>query len=400
MGLAILKTRQITIWLKQENSSHPASNTQMSQRGLQSWKVLSALMTFFLFGYSLAAYSVFYNQASWLVLLTGVVFFFGAIFVLFSVSVYASTLRQLIVSQTSLREEGDRLTQALEKLRQVQHNQMLTIHTEKMHSLGQMAAGIAHEINNPIGFIYSNLNYVQQYVSDLFTLIDAYERQSSQPDAEKIDIAQIAADIELSFIRSDLFKIIKSMQSGSDRIKSIVNAMRNFSRLDESKRKSASITEGIESTLVMLQGKLNDSDARIKTVVNYDPQLVPIHCDHSAINQALLHILSNAIEALTPPATASQTTPTITIDVQQLDSHWTQITISDNGDGIRDEDINYIFDPFFTTKPIGKGTGLGLSISHQIVVEQHGGQFMCSSQPGKGATFTIRLPADKKLPKK
>ena len=394
MGLAILKTRQIATWLKYESGSYQAPSTRMSQQGLQSWKVLSALMTFFLFGYSLAACLVFYNQANSLVLLTGVVFFLGAIFVLFSVSVYAVTLRQLIASQTSLREESNRLTQALEKLRQVQHNQMLTIHTEKMHSLGQMSAGIAHEINNPIGFIYSNLDHVQQYANDLFTLIDAYERQANQSNVEKIDTAKLAAEIDLSFIRSDLFRTIQSMRVGSDRIKSIVNAMRNFSRLDESKWKSANITEGIESTLVILQGKLNDSSS-IKTVVTYDPHLTPIYCDHSAINQTLLHILSNAIEALTLQATDFQTTPTIAIVVQQLDNHWIQIAISDNGNGIRDEDINHIFDPFFTTKPIGKGTGLGLSISHQIVVEQHNGQLVCSSQPGKETTFTIRLPIGK-----
>lgn len=389
MSLAILRTRQITTWLKRENGSASSLGISGSKQRLRSWEILLALMTFFLLGYCLAAALVIYNQSNWLTVLTGIVFFFGALFVLFSISVYATTLRQLITSQAQLRAENTRTTQALEKLQQVQRDQALTIHTEKMYSLGQMSAGIAHEINNPAGFIHGNLSHVRQYVIDLFSLINAYEQQSTDPR-----VAQLAEDIELDFIRSDSLKILDSMKLGSDRIRSIVKSMRNFSRLDESKRKSANIIEGIESTLVMLQGKLNESDTDIKTITKYDQQLPPIYCDHSAINQVLLQILSNAIEAFTPSGNGVRSAPIIEIVTQQLDSSWAQITISDNGSGIRDEDIGYIFDPFFTTKPIGKGTGLGLSVSHHIIVEQHGGQLMCSSQPKEGTTLTIKLPID------
>lgn len=389
MGLAILKTRQLTTWLNRENDSVSSSDIAVSEQRFQSWKVLSALMTFFLLGYCLAVALVFYNQSDWLTVLVGIVFFFGALFVLFSIRVYAITLRQLMASQAMWRAETKRATEALEMLKQVQHEQVQTIHTEKMHSLGQMSAGIAHEINNPVGFIHSNLSHVRTYALGLFSLINAYEQQSTESS-----VAQIAEDIELDFIRTDLLKIIDSMKLGSDRIRAIVKSMRNFSRLDESKRKSANLIEGIESTLVMLQGKLNDSDTDIKIITQYDPQLPPVHCNHSAINQVFLQILSNAIEAFTPSVNFSGAAPTIKIVTQQLDNHWAQITISDNGNGIGDENMGYIFDPFFTTKPIGKGTGLGLSVSHQIIVEQHRGQLMCSSQPKKGTTLTIRLPID------
>lgn len=391
MSMAIFETRQITAWLKQSNDSHQSS-PQTSKQGLRSWKILSTLMAFFLLGYCLAAYLVVYRRSEWLTLLTGVVFFFGATFVLFSVNVYATTLRQLIASQVKLREESDRATQALTKLRQVQHNQMLTIHTEKMHSLSQMSAGIAHEINNPVNFIHGNLDPVQQYATDLLALIDAYEQQATQSSPTQIDIATLSEEIDLDFIRIDLFKILRSMELGSDRIREIVGTMRNFSRLDESQRKLANVTEGIDSTLMMLQGKLNDSAIKIEVSTDYDPNLPPIYGDHGAINQALLQVLSNAIESFDlenslPP----EQLPTIKIRTQQLDSHWAKITISDNGKGIDSKDINHIFDPFFTTKPIGKGTGLGLAMSHQIIVEQHRGELNCCALR-KGTAFVIKLP--------
>lgn len=393
MSLAILKTQQITTWLKHENTNGSHSDIPVAEQRLQSWRILSALMTFFLLGYCLAAALVIANRSNWLTILTGVVFFFGALFVLFSINVYATTLQQLMASQAKWRLESNRATATLETLKQVQRDQVLTIHTEKMHSLGQMSAGIAHEINNPVGFIHSNLSHVQRYALDLISLINAYEQPNPQPT-----IAQLTEDIDLDFIRTDLFKTIDSMKSGSDRIQAIVNSMRNFSRLDEAKRKSANITEGIESTLVMLQGKLNDININVKIITQYDPQLPPIYGDHSAINQALLQILSNAIEAFTPPDDLSlpaiTSRPTIEIVTQQLDNDWAQITIADNGSGIRDQDIGYIFDPFFTTKPVGQGTGIGLSVSHQIIVEQHSGQLMCTSRPQKGTTLTIRLPID------
>lgn len=395
MSLAIVKTKQITAWLKCENENLRTSDHQKPEQGLQNWRILSALMSFFLLGYCLTAYLVIYRQSDWLTVLTGVVFFVGALFVLFSVSVYATTLHQLIESQVKLREESDRTIQALEKLRQVQHSQMLTIHTEKMHSLGQMSAGIAHEINNPVNFIYGNLTHIQQYATDLFSLISAYEQQSVQPaNATPATLAkEIAEEIDLDFIRTDIFKTLHSMKMGSDRIKKIVSTMRNFSRLDESQYKLADVTEGINSTLMMLQGKLNDSPLKIEVATHYDPQLLPLYCDPRAINQALLQILGNAIESFDSKSNLiPKQPPIIEISTRQIDDHWTEIIISDNGKGISDKNISYIFDPFFTTKPIGKGTGLGLSISHQIIVEQHKGRLSCCSQPCKGTAFILKLP--------
>lgn len=383
MGLAIHRTRRIIGRLKRAN----AENKAASQNNLH-WRILSALMSLFLLGYCLAVHLVITAQLDWLTVLTGVVFFFGAVFVLFSVTVYDMTLQQLIRSQIELRAESDRTTQALAQLTAVQHSQMLTIHTEKMRSLGQMSAGIAHEINNPVGFIYGNLEHLRQYTTDIFALLDIY-----QQDAHPVAI-EFSEDIDLDFIRSDLFKTIASMQTGTQRIRAIVESMRNFSRLDESQYKSASITKDIESTLMMLQGKLdgkiNNTNIQVKT--HYDVSLPPLYCDHAALNQALLQILSNAIDSFTPADNFVGVTPTIEISTQQLDEHWAQITIEDNGSGISPDNISRIFEPFFTTKPIGKGTGLGLSTSYQIVVKQHHGQLLCRSQLNQGTTLTLQLP--------
>ena len=392
MGLAIFKTRQIISWLKRE-ACDQISEVQISEQSLQRWRVMSALMTFFLFGYSLAAYLVSSQRSDWLTILTGVVFFFGALFVLFSVSVYAATLRQLIASQISLRAQTNQATQTLAQLKQVQRDQMLTIQTEKMRSLNQMSAGIAHEINNPANFIHGNLLCLQEYANDLLRLIVAYQEASAGSQCNWANVAQIEEEIDLDFIRADFSKAINSMKLGSDRIRRIVGSMRNFSRLDESQCKLADIAQGIESTLVMLQGKINDSTTKIEVVTQFDPTLAAVYGNHGAINQALLQILSNAVDAfVATDLLSSSQLPTIKINTQQIDSSWVQITVADNGSGIKDTDIKYIFDPFFTTKPIGTGTGLGLAVSHQIIVEQHGGYLDCHSQVGKGTTFQIRLP--------
>ncbi|MGB7087096.1 MAG: ATP-binding protein [Phormidesmis sp.] len=345
-------------------------------------------MSLFLLGYCLAVHLVISAQSNWLTVLTGVVFFFGAVFVLFSAIVYDVTLQQLIGSQIALRAESDRTTQALTQLTAVQHSQMLTIHAEKMRSLGQMSAGIAHEINNPVGFIHSNLCHVRQYATDLLALLDIYQ-QDPQPVA-----IEFAEDIDIDFIRSDFLNTIASMQTGTQRISSIVESMRNFSRLDESQYKSASITKDIESTLMMLQGKLegNVDDANIQINTHYDVSLPPLYCDHAAINQALLQVLHNAIESFTTTDDFIAAAPTIEISTQKLGGHWAQITIEDNGCGISQDNISHIFEPFFTTKPIGEGIGLGLSTSYQIVVNQHHGKLLCRSQPHQGTTLTIQLP--------
>ena len=207
-------------------------------------------------------------------------------------------------------------------------------------------------------------------------------------------ITQLAEEIELDFVRTDIFKSLESMQVGSRRIRDIVKSMRNFSRLDESQYKSADLSEDIQSTLIMLQGKLDNSHKKIEMEIDDDPALPPVYCDHRSINQVLLHIIDNAIESFDAIGSANEGNPTIKISTQQIDSHWAKIVISDNGSGISTSDMEHIFDPFFTTKPVGQGVGLGLSISYQIVTEQHKGRLRCHSQLKKGTTFTIELPIE------
>ncbi|MEO1396586.1 MAG: ATP-binding protein [Cyanobacteria bacterium J06634_5] len=383
MSLAIFKTRKIISWLNQGEAQ--ADGSMQTPR---SWQYLSILMVFFLGGYCLAVFLIASQAFEWLPLLTGTVFFFGALFVLFSVSVYTRTLHQLMATQVSYRDERDRTS---ETLVQLQKTQMLLVHNEKMLSLGQLSAGIAHEINNPISFIHGNLRHLRQYASDLFSVIKLYEDTDSHTPAE---ITELKEDIELEFIKDDIDKILGSMQTGTGRIRQIVDSMRNFSRLDESQRKKADLIEGLESSLVLLQSRLTDNSRspRIEVRKNYST-LPMVDCDHSAVNQVFLHLLNNAIDALSG---CSDISPNglcqISITARQLNDQWVQVAIADNGVGISQQDLHHVFDPFFTTKPIGKGTGLGLSMSHQIIVEQHKGHLLCHSELGKGTEFTIQLP--------
>ncbi len=318
-----------------------------------------------------------------------------------TISFYA-LLGQVTVNERRLRKEMAKSAQALQALQQTQAQ---LIQTEKMSSLGQLVAGVAHEINNPINFIYGNLPHVTDYTKDLLKLVELYEQKYGEADAE---IQTYRKEIDLEFLVDDLPKMLESMQIGADRIREIVLSLRNFSRLDEAEMKRVDIHEGIDSTLLILQNRLKASSSHpgIETVKEYG-KLPLVECYAGQLNQVFMNILSNAIDALDQynqkrsPEEIEANPATITIQTESITSapksinesiNAVLIKIRDNGPGIPPDHLNRLFDPFFTTKPIGKGTGLGLSISYQIIVEKHHGMLKCISEPGKGAEFWIEIP--------
>ena len=306
------------------------------------------------------------------------------------------------ITDQELKQQNQRLEEALTELK---HTQAQLIQAEKMSSLGHMVAGISHEINNPISFIYGNLTHLDQYYGDLLRVIQKYQQEHPNPsEALQADLDLI----EVEFIKSDVKKILTSMKTGSQRISEIIRSFRSFSRLDESTFKVVDIHDGLESALTILQSRINPGDPqkRVRIVKSYG-QIPPIHCAPSHLNQVFLDLLKNALDALeetqepTDVQTShlSQNTPsqnTIWIRTFISQEPETQgrlsIVIADNGPGITDEIREKIFDPFFTTKPIGKGTGLGLSVSYQTVTELHQGTLSCQSTVGQGTEFVVTLP--------
>lgn len=295
---------------------------------------------------------------------------------------------------------SDRTAELSEALRELQETQTQLIQTEKMSSLGQMVAGIAHEINNPVSFIHGNLYHVNVYVNNLLDLIATYETELPILSA---DLQEKIEEIDLEFIQEDLPKILSSMKIGTERIKEIVLSLRNFSRLDEAAYKAANIHEGLDSTLMILGNRLKAMPEHPAiTVIKGYGELPLVQCYPGLLNQVFMNILANAIDALEEKNKGCS--------FQEMESNLNQITIrtavaetgdrveiriADNGTGMPPEVQQKVFDYLFTTKPVNKGTGLGLSISYQIVVEKHGGRIIGYSELGKGTEFVITLPIDK-----
>jgi signal transduction histidine kinase len=273
------------------------------------------------------------------------------------------------------------------------------IQTEKLSSIGQMIAGVAHEINNPVSFIYGNLPHANQYIKDLLNLIDLYQQHYPHPAPAIQDVKET---INFDFLVEDLPKLLSSMKIGADRIRQIVLSLRNFSRLDEAERKPVDLHEGIDNTLLLLKHRLKAKGDRpdIQVIKEYG-QLPLVECYAGQLNQVFMNLLSNAIDALEESVVGNeeQPSPCIWIHTEVQDDGRVAIRIADNGTGITEEARQRIFDPFFTTKPVGKGTGLGLSISYQIVVEKHGGQLQCFSNPNQGTEFLIQMPIQSPIEK-
>lgn len=274
--------------------------------------------------------------------------------------------------------------------------QMQLVQSEKMSSLGQMVAGVAHEINNPVNFIYGNLKPARAYMQNLISLIDLYRQDCPEPSPETQDYLE---EIDLDFLQKDLTKLFDSLSVGAERIRELVLSLRNFSRLDESETKSVDIHKGIESTLVMLAHRLKATSARPDIeIVRAFRSLPMITCYPSQLNQVVMNLLANAIDAF-DEYNESRTFQeikaqpnVIRIETAVVDEQWVRIAIADNGPGMDEKTAAKLFEPFFTTKPVGKGTGLGLSISYQIIVEKHGGKLSCHSVLGEGTQFVIQLP--------
>ncbi|WP_392535833.1 PAS domain S-box protein [Nostoc sp. C117] len=273
-------------------------------------------------------------------------------------------------------------------LRELQRTQSQLIQSEKMSSLGNMVAGVAHEINNPVNFIHGNLIPASEYTQDLLRLVELYQQHLPNPPEE---IQEKIADIDLNFLKQDLGKLFQSMSVGTQRIREIVLSLRNFSRLDEAEFKDVDIHQGIDSTLMILHNRLKakPNHPEISVIKEYG-KLPLIECYPGQLNQVFMNLLTNAIDALEDSLIVKQ--GQIRISTEVFNSKWVVISISDNGIGIPQEILPKLFDPFFTTKDIGKGTGLGLSISYQIVVEKHRGNLSCNSILGQGAEFIIKIP--------
>lgn len=310
---------------------------------------------------------------------------------------YNQTLEEKIEERTqALRQKNIALKDTLQELRLTQSQ---LIQNEKMSSLGQLVAGIAHEINNPVNFIYGNLKHTDDYTQQLLGLLELYQKHYPNPEVE-IENAKQEADIE--YLIEDLPKTLTSMKIGANRIREIVLSLRIFSRLDEAEFKTADIHEGIDSTLLILQHRLKSQSLDAKRLADrHRPEIIvikeygkipAIQCFAGQLNQVFMNILANAIDALEEAFyNGLCPEPTIRISSAQVNEN-AVVHIADNGTGIPEAIQSRLFEPFFTTKPIGKGTGMGLSISYQIITEKHGGSLRCISLPGEGTEFIVTIP--------
>lgn len=311
------------------------------------------------------------------------------------VGLLADSLNQLIQRVNQLVQQLHQKNRDLQAAyQQLQQQQVQLVQSEKMSSLGQLVAGIAHEINNPINFIHGNLAHTKAYIDEVMAIVQALQQEHPEM------MTAIQADPEeLAFIQADLRKILGSMQIGSERIRQIVLSLRNFSRLDEATCKAVDLHEGLESSLLILQHRLKPRAHRPGITVSRDYGELPlVECYPGQLNQVIMNILANAIDAIEERSAQSLEPPgqppprDITIRTSPQGSDWVEIAITDTGIGMSAMVRDQIFQPFFTTKPKGIGTGIGLSISHQIVTETHQGKLDCISTPGVGTEFVIGIP--------
>jgi PAS domain S-box-containing protein len=310
----------------------------------------------------------------------------------------------ILQSESQLRQQTKDLKQTLQKLQQAQSQ---LVQSEKMSSLGQLVAGVSHEINNPVSFIYGNLKHATLYTQDLLGLIQLYQEQYPEPLPE---IQKRIKAIELEYVANDLPKLLNSMKVGADRIQEIVRSLRIFSRMDESEMKAVNMHEGIESTLMILQSRLKAQGDRPAIVITRHYEEMPlIECYAGQLNQVFMNILSNGIDALEEslqdekwmqnnlqknPSSSEDIEPylELSITTNLINQERVRVRIKDNGKGMPEKVRQKLFNPFFTTKPVGKGTGMGLSISYQIITEKHRGTLQCFSAIGQGAEFVIEIP--------
>ena len=302
--------------------------------------------------------------------------------------------------EQSIQEKNIQLEQALADLKQAQ---VSIIQSAKMSSLGQLVAGVAHEINNPVSFVQGNLKYVHDYTQDLLTIIDYYQTYFPEPDG---DLQTILEDVDLSFLRKDLEKILKSMDTGSERIASIVRSLRNFSRMDEADLKTVDIHEGLDHALMLLSHRFAECEqhSTIKIVRNYG-QVPIVSCYPGLLNQVFMNILNNAVDTFEQRYAQGndinnaleQESNQIIISTTLVDQQWVEIAIANNGLPIPEHHKARVFDPFFTTKPVGEGIGMNMSISYQIVTKRHGGSLKCLSNTETGTKFVIRIPVEQAI---
>jgi predicted ATPase/signal transduction histidine kinase/tRNA A-37 threonylcarbamoyl transferase component Bud32 len=312
-------------------------------------------------------------------------------------------LLKLLTSQAAIAlenaqlyaREQDKSRCLQDSLQKLQQTQAQLVQTEKISQLGQLVAGVAHEVNNPVSFIAGNLSHASRYIEDLVAHLALYQQHYAQPVAAIHDHAE---EIDLEFLLEDLPKMVNSMKLGTDRIRDIMQSLRTYSRADGTEKRPTDLHAGLDTTLLILSHRLKAKPERpaIRVVKNYG-KLPPVNCYSGQLNQVFMNLIANAIDAMEDGnvgkslAELEQHPNTITISTSAAYNAVT-IRIADNGPGMSEAVRQKLFDAFFTTKPEGKGTGLGLSISYQIITENHDGTLECVSAPGQGAEFVVRLP--------
>ena len=302
-----------------------------------------------------------------------------------------------LITQAAISLENARLyKKAQEYAQQLEQSQLQVVQSEKMASLGNLVAGVAHEINNPIGFLNGSISNGKEYVQDLFEHLETYQEQQPPNDV----VQESAEEIDLEYLLEDLPKLLESMQGATDRIKNISTSLRTFSRADTDHKVTANLHEGIDSTLLILKYRLKANDCRPAIQVTKDYGDLPtIECFPGQLNQVFMNILANAIDMFDEMAQA-KSSQELEANPQQIhistkiDSNQVYISIRDNGKGMNQDVQGKIFDNLFTTKEVGKGTGLGLAIARQIVVEKHGGRLNVWSEPGQGTEFVLQMSVE------